>query len=489
MAKVNHTPGTSANSALHWTIVKSPKRSKPAAKESAAHPGKPATKPAAKPKPKAASILDSLLAEGVEHRKQLHRGDLAHWDPKLRRRTPSELLDDAYTGRLPELASLKRQRMSASAFGFFRGAVPVMAYDLSLTPNTGIHVQLCGDAHVQNLGAFCGIANALIFDINDFDESLRGPFEFDVKRMAASILLAASAAPKKSSQIKYAAALRAAAVFLDAYSAMIHRFAAMPILDVARFQVHRLATVQPISKILLQAEHATPALSLDQLTMETPAGRVFKTIPAPDKSAPPLLRPATPAESEQVLAAIPAYIQTLLPERRHFFAQFRPVAVGFKIVGTGSVGLRDFCVLLEGNGPADPLFLQIKQESASAWSPYLPEADPPKHNGQRAAEGQRAMQFQSDPLLGWTTIDGRDFLVRQLNDHKAGLDVTTLKAAGLESYAEVCGEILARGHARSGDSRVLAGYIGKGARFKQAILAFAEAYATQSLADWKGYKL
>ena len=470
--------------------MKSPERRKPAAKKSAEHHGKPAPKPAARRKPKPPSILDSLLAEGVEHRKQLPRADLAHWDSKLRRRTPSDVLDESMQGRLPELFALKRQRMSASAFGFFRGAVPVMAYDLSLAPNTGIEVELCGDAHVQNLGAFCGIADALIFDINDFDETLRGPFEFDVKRMAASILLAATAAPKKSSQIKHAAALRAAAVFLDSYSGMIHRLAAMPILDVARFQVHRLATVQPISKILLEAQHATPAASLQQLTVETSGSRTFKTIPAPPpapRSSPPLLRPATPAESEQVLAALPAYVQTLPPERRHFFAQFRPIAVGVKIVGTGSVGLRDFCVYLEGNGPADPLFLQIKQESASAWSPYLPAAAPPKHNGERAAEGQRAMQFQSDPLLGWTSIDGRDYLVRQLNDHKAGLDVTTLKAAGLEAYAEVCGEILARGHARSGDARVLAGYLGKGTRFKEAVTAFAQAYAAQTLDDWKQY--
>lgn len=492
MAKVNHTPGTSANSALHWTIVKSPKPRKPSAKDPAR--SAPPPNPASKAKP--ASVLESLMAEGVEHRKQLPRADLAHWDPKLRRRTPTELLDDSYTGRLPELAALKRQRMSVSPFGFFRGAVPVMAYDLSLAPNTGIEVQLCGDAHVQNLGAFCGIADALIFDINDFDETLRGPFEFDVKRMAASIFLAASAAPKKSSQIKHPAALRAVAVFLDAYSAMIHRFAAMPILEVARFQVHRLADIQPISKILLQAEHQSPARSLELLT-EVKAGRhTFKTIPSPPpaKSASPVLRPATPEESDQVLAAFPAYVQTLLPERRHFFAQYRPVAVGFKIVGTGSVGLRDFCVYLDGNGPADPLFLQIKQEAPSAWAPYawapyLPEfaAAAPPHNGERAALGQRAMQFQSDPLLGWTTIDGRDFLVRQLNDHKAGLDVTTLKAAGLEAYAEVCGEILARGHARSGDARVLAGYLGKGNRFKEAITAFAHAYATQTQADWKEY--
>ncbi len=246
------------------------------------------TKQAAKSPRKAAakarssSILESLRAEGELHRKQLPRADLAQWNPKLRRRTPSELLDASMQGRLSELFPLKRQRMSASPFGFFRGAVPVMAYDLSLTPNTGILAQLCGDAHVQNLGAFCGIADALIFDINDFDETVRGPFEFDIKRMATSILLAAGTA-----KIKHAPAVQAAEVFLDSYTGMIRRLAAMPVLEVARFQVHRLATVRPISKILFQAEHETPGVSLERLTENTASGRVFKTVPAPGGPASP----------------------------------------------------------------------------------------------------------------------------------------------------------------------------------------------------------
>ena len=470
MAEVNHIPPLSANSALHWSIVKP-------TKHAAKSPRK------APPKAKHPSVVESLRAEGELHRKQLPRAALARWNPKLRRRTPSELLDDSMQGRLPELFPVKRQRMSASPFGFFRGAVPVMAYDLSLTPNTGIVAQLCGDAHVQNLGAFCGIADALIFDINDFDETVRGPFEFDVKRMAASILLAASAA-----KIKHAPAVQAAGIFLGSYTGMISHLATLSVLQVARFQVHRLATVRPISKILLQAEHETPAVSLEGLTQKSASGRIFKTVPA--LPGPPILRPATPDEARQVLASLPAYTETLLPERRHFFAQYRPLAVGFKVVGTGSVGLRDFCVYLEGNGPADPLFLQIKQEARSAWSPYLPGSEAAhEHDGQRTAEGQRAMQLQSDPFLGWTTIDSRDYLVRQLNDHKASVDITNLNPAGLRAYAEVCGELLARGHARSGDARVLAGYIGKGTRFKQAIVDFAEAYAAQTVADWKAYTL
>jgi uncharacterized protein (DUF2252 family) len=413
-------------------------------------------------------------ARGEQERKQVPRQKLGVWNPKLRQRDPLELLEDSMRDRVPALAKIKNDRMAASPFGFFRGAVPVMAYDLSLEPHTGIINQLCGDAHVQNLGAYAGPDGRLIFDINDFDETIRGPFEWDVKRMATSILLAGDMA-----KIKTDAAEDAVDLFLRAYCGLMRQFARMPVLAVARFQVHRLASYTPIEKILRKAQHATPMQSLQQLTEETKKGRVFR-------SNPPLLRPVTGDEEELVLKSLTGYVETLLPERRHFFAQFRPVCVGFKVVGTGSVGLRDYCVLFEGNGPSDPLFLQIKQEARSAYTPYL-EQEPalPQNDGQRTAEGQRAMQLQSDPMLGWTYIDGRSYLVRQLNDHKAAVDVTTLKPAGLEAYATVCGEMLARGHARSGDPRLITGYIGNAKRFKAAIQAFAAAYAKQTVDDWK----
>ena len=233
------------------------------------------------------------------------------------------------------------------------------------------------------------------------------------------------------------------------------------------------------SRIFAAAARSTPQHTLEHLTEVTRRGRRFR-------SAPPLLRRVTGAEAKNVLSALPAYVQTLLPERRHFFCQFRPLDVAFKVVGTGSVGLRDYCVYLEGNGPKDPLFLQIKQESDSCYAQYLPMPDTPvPHNGQRVAEGQRAMQLQSDPLLGWTTLDGREYLVRQLNDHKASIDITSITQTGLLHYAQVCGEMLARGHGRSGDARMLAGYLGRGPRFATAILEFATAYAEQTKEDWK----
>jgi uncharacterized protein (DUF2252 family) len=197
-----------------------------------------------------------------------------------------------------------------------------------------------------------------------------------------------------------------------------------------------------------------------------------------------VLERITGPEADAIIASLVPYAETLLPERRRFLAQYRVVDVAFKVVGTGSVGLRDYCVYLEGNGRKDPLFIQIKEEAISAYAPYVTHnALKAYHQGRRVVEGERSMQLQSDPFLGWTKIEGRDYLVRQLNDHKGSLDMTTLKPSGLMEYASVCGELLARGHARGGDCAVLAGYIGNSERFDEAILQFAATYADQTEKD------
>jgi uncharacterized protein (DUF2252 family) len=208
--------------------------------------------------------------------------------------------------------------------------------------------------------------------------------------------------------------------------------------------------------------------------------RVFKTMP-------PRLTRVKGEVAEQVLDSLTTYAESLQPERRHFLAQYRPVDVAFKVVGTGSVGLRDYVVLMEGNGAKDPLFLQIKEEVASGYAPYVSAGarKERQHQGRRVVEGERAMQVQSDPFLGWTMMGGRDYLVRQLNDHKASIQMETLKAVGLLEYAAVCGEMLARGHARAGDSAMIAGYLGRSTRFDEAVGTFAEAYANQTEVDWK----
>jgi len=408
-------------------------------------------------------------------RKTLPPAQIAHWKPDLRKKTVQHLIDASLKDRLPHLTSLRYERMACSAFGFFRGSACVMAYDLSLAPHTGIEAQLCGDAHVQNLGAFEGDDGRLIFDINDFDETLRGPFEWDLKRMATSILLAG-----RESKLKPAIIEEAASAFLTAYCTLINRLHPLPVLAVARYQVHRLSTVAPISKILAKAERANPLHTLETLTTEYPKSRIFKSNP------PILTRIEDQSERDAILASLKPYVQSLLPERRRFFARFTPLDVAFKVVGTGSVGLRAYVVYMQGNGPSDPLFLQIKQESASCYAPYLAH-DSKINQGRRVVEGQRAMQIQSDPLLGWTTIGKFDFLVRQLSDHKASVDLEALKPIDLCQYATVCGEMLARGHARSGDVRQIAGYIAKGNRFNRAILDYSKSYASQMTFDWKAF--
>jgi len=412
-------------------------------------------------------------AFGRSRRKQLHRADLSRWSAKQRAHDPLRLMAASMKGRLPQLVALKYDRMMASPFGYFRGAVPVMAADMAQLPHTGILSQICGDAHVRNLGAYASPDGRLLFDINDFDETTRGPFEWDGRRLAASLVLAARAA-----SIKKGDAGEAVHTFAASYRKAVRMFAAMPVLDAARYQVHRLQRIQPVSKALLQAERSTPQATLQKLTIESESQghRIFQ-------DEPPLLVRLTGAKARGILGGLAEYRRSLLAERRHILDQYRPLDAALKVVGTGSVGLRDYVVYCEGNGPGDPLFLQIKEEVSSAYEPYLGPIGA-KHQGQRVVEGQRAMQLQSDPFLGWTTIAGRDYLVRQLSDFKGSLDLEQLKGEGLTQYAIVCGELLARGHARSGDACVIAGYLGNGKRFAEAILEFAEVYAEQTNKDW-----
>jgi uncharacterized protein (DUF2252 family) len=431
------------------------------------------------------------FALGQQHRKKMRRPQHRVWNAKERRESPLKLLEASTRGRVPALVALKNELMMESPFAYFRGAVPVMAYDLSLVANTGIRNQLCGDAHVRNLGAYAGQDGRLVFDINDFDETIVAPFEWDVKRMATSLVLAGRAAGARNPTCR-----GASAVFLERYRTAMAGFARMPVLDVARYQVHRLRSITSVAGIMRMAERSTPMHTLLTLTevpgdaskstkkvagkkAEAEPPRVFKTLP-------PRLTRVKDEVAKKVLESLATYAESLQPERRHFLAQYKAVDVAFKVVGTGSVGLRDYVVFMEGNGAKDPLFLQIKEEVASGYAPYVGAAGRrEQHEGQRVVNGERAMQVQSDPFLGWTTMEGRDYLVRQLNDHKASVQMESLKATGLLEYAAVCGELLARGHARAGDSSVIAGYLGRSARFDEAVVQFSEAYADQTEVDWR----
>src|SRR6202167_2221554 len=414
-------------------------------------------------------------AFGQSRRKQIRRQEEKRWSSSDRQTDPIDALAVSAVGRVPALMAIKWQRMAVSPFGFFRGAVSVMAADLAVLPHTGIFTQLCGDAHVRNLGAYAAPDGRLVFDINDLDETIRGPFEWDLKRLATSIILAGREAGSKS-----AACGAAAALFLKSYRRSMHAFARMTVMEVAHFQVHRLQRVAPVSQVLRKAEQATPQYNAERLLVPGKTHRVF----VENK---PLQYRLPAGKAQMILDSLSQYRESLQPERQHFFDLYRPLDVAFRVVGTGSVGLRDYIVYLEGNGSDDPLFLQIKEEPNSAYAPYLGEMGAPQHQGHRVVQGQRSMQFQSDLLLGWTTINNRHYLVRQLNDHKASIAIEDLKGEGLNQYAEICGELLARGHARAGDAIALSGYIGTSNRFIEAIAEFAFDYADQTEVDYEEF--
>lgn len=395
---------------------------------------------------------------------------------KKRDFNPIDVLLAAEKGRVRELLPLRHERMRKSSFAFFRGTVAIMAADFSLLPHSGIFVQLCGDAHVLNLGSFASPDGSLVFDINDFDETIRGPWEWDVRRMATSIVLAGRESKHTPDDCH-----SAARNFIDKYISMMREFSAMPVLDIARHRVHRQNKSGPVHAALLQSRRARPSDLQKQHVKFDKKGRPEFQNDLPE------FRRVTGKEKTRVLDALPKYRRSLPPERRHFFDLFHNVdEVAFKVVGIGSVGMRDYIVMFQGNGPGDPLFLQIKEEKLSAWQAFLPgESHVSGNQGKRVVEGQRAMQPMSDLLLGWTRIDGRDYLVRQLNDRKGRVDPKKLRGGGLSQLALVAGELLGRGHARSGDARQIASNCGQDSKLPKALADFAVAYADQAEADYR----
>ncbi len=402
------------------------------------------------------------------------RLEQARWAPAPGRPDPVGLLARADRGRLPELLPVRYGRMAASSFGFFRGAAALMASDIGRLPVTGLVSQLCGDAHVRNLGAYAAPDGHLVFDINDFDETLVGPWEWDLKRLAASFVLAG-----REAGVPDRVSIEAVSSMALSYREAMHAFAEMPVLSLLRYQIRRHLAGTPVHRVLLKARRATPLQTLAKLTRPgRGGGPAFRTMR-------PLLFPVSAATARKVLASLGPYREELDGGHRHVFDAYRPADVAFKVVGTGSVGMRDYVVLLLGSLPKDALFLQVKEEGRSCWAPYLRSGRRSGHEGRRVAEGQHALQTLSDPLLGWTTIDGRPCLVRQLADHKASIVPRDLNRRGLVEYAFVCGEAFAKGHARTGDAAAISGYLGTTNRFDRALGKFALAYADQTEADYR----
>jgi uncharacterized protein (DUF2252 family) len=418
---------------------------------------------------------EDRLKLGREKRRDLGRNQLGEFEPGRRKTAALDTLLSATEGRLPKLLPEKYLRMSASPFAFFRGAVSIMAADLGHHRSTSLTVQICGDAHVQNMGSFATPDGHLVFDINDFDETIAGPWEWDVKRMAASLVIAGMEAEHETQGCG-----DAVEAFVESYCSTVEMLAEQPLLSAARHLIRRITKSAAVSAAFKESTRATPADLAKKYTEKDRHGHVrFKPVEH-------VLWRVTSAEKKSVLASLAPYQESLAPEQRHFFKFFTDCDVAFKIVGTGSVALRDYVVLME-NGENDPLFLQIKQEVHSAYATYLkrPHYD---QQGQRVVEGQRKIQALSDLLLGWTRIGEYDYLVRQLNDHKGSVELTSLRGDGLKSLAGVAGELLARGHVRSGDALAIKGYIGSVEHIAKAMVKFAMRYAEVTNADFDEFK-
>jgi len=415
-------------------------------------------------------------------------------------RDPVGLLAGQAQSRVPELVPVRHGRMLVSAFTFYRGAALPMAADLAGTPAAGLRVQLCGDAHLSNFGAFASPERRLVFDVNDFDETLPGPFEWDVKRLAASLAVAGrdNGFPAKARRkIVLAAA--------EGYRTAMLGFAGQPLLEVWYAHVDieqaigqfrsqlKAKRFKAGEKLLAKAHTADSTKALGKLTT-TDGGR-RRII-----SDPPMIVPAEEVFSDvqadaiykQIRAVLGTYLRTLQSDRRHLLEQFTLVQVARKVVGVGSVGTRAWIVLMDAADGAEPLFLQAKEAQPSVLAEYC-GSSPYRNQGERVVAGQHLMQAESDIFLGWTTAPGpdkvdRDFYVRQLKDWKFSFPIEAMIPSGMTVYAGLCGWTLARAHARSGDRVALAAYLGGSGKFDQAIADFAETYADQNERDHAAFQ-
>ena len=421
--------------------------------------------------------LKERLEYGRNLRRKLKRSDHAQWDARKRHHDPIEIILEVNRHRIAELVPIKMARMALSPFGYFRGNVPVMAADLATLPTTGIPVQICGDAHVRNLGAYSAPDGRLVFDINDFDETIRAPWEWDLRRLATGLVLAGREAGNPDRHCRDSVLACA-----EMYRGKMLEFSRMTCIEVHKYRTHRQFVGKTGGSVLQRALRETPDRTLAKLTMQRGNSRVFK-------ENPPVLTRVPKAKAEQVIKALQPYRATLPGCSQQALSFYRPVDVAFKVVGTGSVATHDYVVLhFAGDGTGDPLFLQVKEAVQYAYAPYVKSPETSMHQGQRVVDGQRLFEIQSDMMLGWTSLNGSDYLVRQLSDHKASIEPQELQGMGLIEYATTCGEVLAKGHARSGDPAVLAGYLGTSDRWDKALARFAVTYADQTTRDYGLFK-
>jgi uncharacterized protein (DUF2252 family) len=415
-------------------------------------------------------------------------------------RDPVGLLLGQAASRVPELVPVRHGRMLVSPFTYYRGAALPMAADLAGTPASGLQVQVCGDAHLSNFGAFASPERNLVFDVNDFDETLPGPFEWDIKRLAASLTVAG-----RGNGFTAKACRKIALTAGEGYRTAMREFAHMPFMDVwyARMDVEpalaqvksevKAKRLKALEKMLAKAHTKDSTSALAKLTAEVDGQRQIISDPPAIVPIEEIFADRQADEIyEQVRAVLDKYQRTLQSDRRHLLSEFTLVHVARKVVGVGSVGTRAWIALLDAADGVEPLVLQAKEAQPSVLAEYAGRSQY-KNEGERVVAGQHLMQAQSDIFLGWTHItdpDGvdRDFYVRQLRDWKFSMPIEVMVPAGLTVYARLCGWTLARAHARSGDRVALAAYLGGSAKFDHAIADFAETYADQNELDYAAFQ-
>jgi uncharacterized protein (DUF2252 family) len=466
--------------------------------------------------------LDERAEHGRQAREHTPLDSHAGWRPATDRPDPVAVLDEQNRTREPDLVPVRHGRMMASPFTFYRGAAAIMAADLKDTPTAGLDAQLCGDAHLSNFGAYASPERKLLFDLNDFDETLPGPFEFDVKRMAASFTIAA-----RNNGFSKADTRAATTASVTAYREAMAGFAQMSTLGLWYAHLDEDAIMTAIRTTIaagrqdkkgkkggkgkagkadraldkaaktaaktLQKAHTRDSLQALSKLAERVDG-AFRIVNQPPIVVP--LREVTATygmsveETEQIIRdQFRAYRATLQPDRRHLLERFQIVDAARKVVGVGSVGTRAFIVLLQGRDEQDPLFLQIKEATASVLEKYLPKSRY-RQPGERVVQGQRMMQAASDIFLGWTAgaQEGRHLYWRQLRDMKGSAEVETMVPTGMTLYARLCGWTLARAHARSGDPVALASYLGDGDTFDRSVTDFSARYADQNDQDFSDFR-
>ena len=418
------------------------------------------------------------------------------WEASSVRPDPVGLLEQQAETRVPELVPIRHGRMLVSPFTFFRGAALLMAADLASTPRSGIPVQLCGDAHLSNFGVFGTPERKLVFDINDFDETLPGPWEWDVKRLAASFVVAGRDRGLSAEQRR-----TVALACLSTYRTAMREFAAMSNLEVWYAHLNVEQTLEEFRGELTEKQVAKTEATIAKARTKDSMRAFDKLTHIVDGerriiSDPPLIVPFEELfgidwqEAETELRALMRdYRSTLSTERRWLLEQYNLAHFARKVVGVGSVGTRAWIGLFLGRDDVDPLFLQVKEAQPSVLEPFLGRSEY-SNSGQRVVAGQRLMQAASDLFLGWQHVpkarngQPQDFYIRQLHDWKGSVEVETMKQSGMVAYARLCGWTLARAHARSGDRIAIASYLGKGDVFDRAVAEFSEAYADQNEHDY-----